>query len=82
MMEGDKIVLKPRSAFTPEETEKVAENRAMNILFCGLDSNEFNCFSACDTSKEVWDIHWILRIYKVTSQVQESKIDLYVHRHC
>jgi len=43
-------------AFTHEGTEKVAKNyRALNILFCGLDSNEFNNGSACDTTEEVSD---------------------------
>ena len=56
MKEGDKIVPKPISELTPEEIEKVAKNyRALNILFCGFDSNEFNCVSACVITKEIWD---------------------------
>jgi len=43
MMEGDKIVPKPR--FTHKGTEKVTNNY--------LNSNEFNCVSTCDTTKEV-----------------------------
>ena len=54
--EGGKIVPKSRSAFTHEETKKVAKNyRAFNILFCGLDSNEFNYVFAWAIAKEVWD---------------------------
>ena len=35
--EGDKIIPKPRLAFTHEETEKVAKNyKELNILFCYL----------------------------------------------
>ena len=56
MKEGYKIVPMPRLAFTHEETEKVAKNyRVLNILFYGLDFNEFNCVFTCDTSKQVWD---------------------------
>ena len=54
MKEGDKVAPKVRSAFTHEETEKVAKNyRALNILFCDFDSSKFNCVSACGKAKEV-----------------------------
>ena len=37
---GDKIILKSRLDFSTEEIEKVTKNyRALNILFCGLNSN-------------------------------------------
>jgi len=56
MKEGDKIIPKPSSAFTHEEIEKVTKNyKASSILFCGLDSNEFNCVSACDIAREIRD---------------------------
>jgi len=52
--ERDKTIPKPRSVFSKEETEKVAKNyRALNILFSGLDSNEFSRVSARETAKEV-----------------------------
>jgi len=74
--EGDKI-MKLRSVFTEEETEKVGKYyRVLNILFCGLNYSEFNCVSTCDTTKEVWDI--LNTIYEGTTQVRESKISLYV----
>ena len=47
------------------------------MLFCGLGSNEFNCVSTCDTTEEVWDI--LETPYEGTSQVQKSKISLYVN---
>jgi len=54
MKERDKIIPKPRSAFTHEETKKVAKNyRAFNILFCRLDSKQFNRVSTCGIAKEV-----------------------------
>ena len=78
--EGDKIVRKPRLAFTQEVIKKVAKNyKALNILFYGLDYNEFNCVSACDTTKEVWDT--LETIYEGTSQAWESRINLYVHQN-
>ena len=29
--------------------------KAMNLLYCALDSNEFNRISTCNTAKEIWD---------------------------
>ena len=51
--------------------------RALNILFCGLDSNEFNRVTTCDTAKDVWDTFKIT--YRGTSQLRESNINPYVH---
>jgi len=53
--------------------------RVLNILFCDLDSNEFNYVFACDTCKEVWDI--LETAHEGTSQVREFKISLYVHQY-
>ena len=78
MKERDKIAPKFRSNFSKEETEKFAKNSiALTILFCGLDSNKFNRVSTCDTAKEVWDI--LDTAHEGTSQVRESRINLYVH---
>jgi len=66
------------SDFSKEETEKIAKNYGvLKMLFCGLGSNEFNCVSTCDTAEEVWDI--LETTYEGTSQVQKSKISLYVN---
>ena len=29
--------------------------KVMNILYCALDPNEFNCASTCESVKEIWD---------------------------
>ena len=50
---------------------------ALNIVFCGLDSNEFNCVSAHDTAKEIRSI--LETTFEGTSQVREFKISPYVH---
>ena len=78
--EGDKIVTKPISASTHEETKKVAKNyRALNILFCGLDSNKVNHMSSYEITKEVQDT--LETTHEGISQVRESKISLYVHQY-
>ena len=54
LKEGGKIVPKLILDFYKEEVGKLANNyRTLNILFCGLKSNEFSHKSACDTTKEV-----------------------------
>jgi len=53
MKEDCKYVLKPRLEFTPQEIEKVIKsNRALNMLFSCLDTNEFNRLFACHEVKE------------------------------
>ena len=29
--------------------------KAMNILYCTLDANEFNCIFTCKSAKEIWN---------------------------
>ena len=29
--------------------------KAMNILYCALDANEFNCIFTCNSIKKIWD---------------------------
>ena len=66
-----------QSLYPKGKIEKVAKNyKALNILICGLNSNEFKCVYACDTAKEVLDI--LKTTYERISQVRESKINLYV----
>jgi len=69
-----------RLKFTPEKIEKVTKNyKALNILFCGLDYNEFSHVSIFEIAKEVWDI--FMTTCKGTSQVPKSKSSLYVHQY-
>ena len=51
--------------------------KAMNILYCALDPNEFNRISSCESAKEIWDRLEVT--YEGTNQVKESKINILVH---
>jgi len=76
--EEDQIISKLGSYFSHEETKKMAKNCiGLNILFCGLDSNEFNPMFGCGIAKDIWNI--LKTTYEGTGQVRESKISLYVH---
>ena len=49
---------------------------AMNILYFGLDPNEYNRISSCESAKEVWDKLEVA--HEGTNQVKKSKINLLV----
>ena len=53
--------------------------KAMNILYCVLDANEFNRISICTSAKKIWDILEVT--HKETNQVKESKINMLVHKY-
>jgi len=50
--------------------------RAKHILHCDLDANEYNKISACDTAKQIWNK--LIVTYEGTSQVQQTKMNVYV----
>ena len=52
---------------------------AMNLLYCGLDPNEYNRISSCESAKEIWDKLEIA--HEGTSQVKKSKIKLLVQTY-
>ena len=57
MKKEDKMFLKLISKFSNVKTEQAAKSyRALNILFCGLDSNEFYCMSACKIQQKKFGI--------------------------
>lgn len=51
----------------------------MNVLYCVLDANEFNCILTCNSTKEIWDRLEIT--YKGINQVKESKNNILVHKY-
>ena len=53
--------------------------KAMNVLYCVLDANEFNRISTCASAKEIWDRLEVT--HEGTNQVKESKINMLVHKY-
>ena len=53
--------------------------KAMNVLYCALDANEFNWISTCSSVKKIWDRLEV--IHEGTNQVKESKINMLVHNY-
>ena len=69
-VEGGARVPKLESEYNQTDLENVAKNyRAINLLYCGLDANEFNRVSSCTSAKEIWDK--LVVTYEGISQVKE-----------
>lgn len=75
-----KTIPKKEEEWSTLDISNMEQNaKAMNILYCALDSNEFNRVSACETAKEIWDKLEVT--HEGTNQVKESKIDMLVHKY-
>ena len=76
----DVEVPKNPSEFTEEDEKEVhKDNKAMNILFNGIDDDMFDSVINCPTAKEVWDT--IQTLCEGTDQVRENKMQLFVQQY-
>ncbi|KAK2986253.1 hypothetical protein RJ640_021822 [Escallonia rubra] len=55
------------------------DDKAKNIISCGLDMNQYNRVSACETAKEMWRLLEVT--HKGTNQVKETKINMLVQQY-
>ena len=47
---------KPEDDWDEQDIKKIELNaKAMNLLYCALDPNEFNRVSTCSSTKKIWD---------------------------
>ncbi|VFQ70406.1 unnamed protein product [Cuscuta campestris] len=71
---GEKLVPKTEDEFDAEDIKKV-ENyaKAINILYCTVNPDDYRKISCCTTAKEMWDKLEVT--YEGTDQVREAKID-------
>ena len=78
--EDGESVPKSEDEFTQTDLEQVSKNyKAMNLIYCGLDANEFNRITSCKTAKEIW--HKLEVTYEGTSQVKETKINIFTRQY-
>ena len=71
-VDGGKI-RKTLDEYNEEESRKFQLNsRAIYILVCAMDRNEYNRISQCKTAKEIWRILEIT--HEGTTQVKDSKV--------
>ncbi len=53
---GTMQIPKAEVEFNDNDWKKISKNaKAINILHCALNINEYNSISGCQTAKEIWD---------------------------
>ena len=57
-----------------QKNEASANAKAMNMLFCALDRNEFNRVSICTTAYQIWETLKV--IHEGTNKVKQTKISM------
>src|SRR5574338_332479 len=57
-----------------QKLDATANAKAMNMLFCALDKNEFNRVSICKTGYEIWNTLKVT--HEGTNKVKQSKISM------
>ena len=73
-------VPKIKSEWTDDDLKMMQSNaKAMNILYCAFDPNEYNRIFTCESTKEIGDRLEVT--HEGTSQVKESKINILVHNY-
>ncbi|KAK2968002.1 hypothetical protein RJ640_009211 [Escallonia rubra] len=55
------------------------DDKAKNIISCGLDMNEYNRVSACETAREMWRL--LEFTHEGTNQVKETRINMLVQHY-
>ncbi|VFQ89691.1 unnamed protein product [Cuscuta campestris] len=71
---GETTVPKTKNEFDAEDIKKI-ENyaKAINMLYCTVNPDDYQKISCCTTDKEMWDKLEVT--YEGTDQVREAKID-------
>jgi len=74
--DGNKtVVLKPEEEWTSAEDEHaLANSKALNALFNGVDKNMFRLINKCIVANDAWDI--LRTAHEGTSKVKSSSIQL------
>ncbi|VFQ70216.1 unnamed protein product [Cuscuta campestris] len=77
---GETNVLKTENEYDAQDIKKVENNaKAINIIYCAVNSDDYQKISCCTTAKEMWDKLEIT--YEGTDQVREAKIDFLTHEY-
>ncbi|VFQ62058.1 unnamed protein product [Cuscuta campestris] len=77
---GETNIPKTENEYDAQDIKKVENNaKAINIIYCAVNPNDYRKISCCTTAKEMWDKLEIT--YKGTDQVREAKIDFLTHEY-
>ncbi|XP_070028984.1 uncharacterized protein LOC142170374 [Nicotiana tabacum] len=73
--EETRTIPKTRKEYNGADQKTIEKNfKAKKILVCGIGPNEYNCISACESAKEIWEA--LQTAHEGTTQVKQSKIDM------
>ncbi|VFQ89822.1 unnamed protein product, partial [Cuscuta campestris] len=73
-------VPKTEDEYDAQDIKKVENNaKAINIIYCVVNPDDYRKISCCTTVKEMWDKLEIT--YEGTDQVREAKIDFLTHEY-
>ncbi|VFQ85691.1 unnamed protein product [Cuscuta campestris] len=77
---GETNVPKTEDEYDAQDIKKVENNaKAINIIYCSVNPDDYRKISCCSTAKEMWDKLEIT--YEGTDQVREPKIDFLTHEY-
>ncbi|VFQ69761.1 unnamed protein product [Cuscuta campestris] len=77
---GETNVPKTEDEYDAQDIKKVENNaKAINIIYCAVNPDDYRKISCCSTAKEMWDKLEIT--YEGTDQVREAKIDFLTHEY-
>src|ERR1044072_4455490 len=69
------LELKDEADWSPEEDEAaLANSKALNAIFNGVDKNMFRLINTCTIAKEAWDI--LKTAHEGTSRVRMSRLQM------
>src|ERR1044072_786728 len=70
-----KPTLKEEAYWTKEEVEEaLANSKALNAIFSGVDKNMFRMINTCTVAKEAWEI--LRTAHEGTSRVRMSRLQM------
>uniref|UniRef100_A0A1S3Y8Y9 CCHC-type domain-containing protein n=1 Tax=Nicotiana tabacum TaxID=4097 RepID=A0A1S3Y8Y9_TOBAC len=73
-------VPKSEDEYDADDVRKVQNNaKAINLLYCAINADDYRKISCCTTAKEIWDKLEIT--YEGTDQVREAKVDFLTHAY-
>ncbi|VFQ83813.1 unnamed protein product [Cuscuta campestris] len=77
---GDALIPKDEDEYDEADLKKAQLNAtAINFLYCGVNANDYQKISRCQTNNQMWNK--LMITYEGTPQVRESKIDLLTHEY-
>ena len=77
---GGRNIPKSEVILSATGLEKHSKNyKAIHLLYCSLNAEEFNRILSCKSAKEIWDKFVVT--FEGTSQVKQTKISLLLRQY-